>query len=236
MQNTAFVTGADRGVGFALSAALLQRGWRVSAGQYMPEWHELATLSSQFPKLLHIVQLDVSSMESVQAAARTVAETTDQIDLLINNAGILQEYGELRTGLDSVAMHRTFDVNVLGVIRVVEAFLPFMDRGMRRLVFLSTDNSSIAMLRIQGRFGYCMSKTALNMAVKIMFNHLRPEGYTFRLYHPGWVRAYVLGYKNMKANMEPEEGAEKAMPILLENRDDEDRLVMIDCFGREWPF
>jgi NAD(P)-dependent dehydrogenase (short-subunit alcohol dehydrogenase family) len=114
--------------------------------------------------------------------------------------------------------------------------LPFMDRGMRRLVFVSTDTSSIAMSRIRGRFGYCMSKTALNMAVKIMFNHLRPEGYTFRLYHPGWVRAYVLGYKNMKANMEPEEGAEKAMPILLEDRDDEDRLVMIDCYGHEWPF
>ena len=40
---------------------------------------------------------------------------------------------------------------------------------------------------------YCVSKAMLNMTVRLMFNELRPEGYTFRVYHPGWVRSYMSG-------------------------------------------
>ncbi len=70
MTRTTFVTGADRGLGFALCIGLLEQGWEVFAGQYLPEWHELSSLSSKYPSRLHIVPLDVSSQESVGAAAR----------------------------------------------------------------------------------------------------------------------------------------------------------------------
>ena len=46
LQQTALVTGADRGLGSALCAGLLERGWRVIAGQYMPGWPELGTLAA----------------------------------------------------------------------------------------------------------------------------------------------------------------------------------------------
>ena len=234
----ALVTGADRGLGLALTARLLGEGWRVFAGQYMPEWHELATLSSQFSGALHIVPLDVSSTESVQMAAQTIAATADQVDLLVNNAGILGggDRSRIRSGLDYATILRVYDVNMLGMMRVVHAFLPLTDRGTRRLVFISSNLSSIAMMSGQGEVGYILSKTALNMAVKIMFNHLRPEGYTFRLYHPGWVRTYLRGQKNMAATLEPEEAAAKALPIFLNERDDEDRLVLLNYDGTEWPF
>jgi len=69
-----------------------------------------------------------------------------------------------------------------------------------------------------------------------MYNHLRPEGYTFRLYHPGWVRSYMGGQKNTQADLEPEEAAAYALPFFLDARADEDRLVLRDYLGREWPF
>lgn len=203
----------------------------------MPGWHELGTLASQSPESLDIVPLDVSSIESVQAAAQTVTAQVDHIDLLINNAGILGggDRSRIRSGLDYTKMLRVYDVNTLGVVRVVHAFLPLTDRGLRRLVFISSNLSSIAMMSGQGEVGYAMSKTALNMAVKIMFNHLRPEGYTFRLYHPGWVRTYLRGQKNMAATLEPEEAAARALPVFLNERDDEDRLVLLNYDGTEWP-
>ena len=71
---TALVTGADRGLGSALCAELLAQGWRVLAGQYMPDWLELAALAEQYPGLMHIVPLDVGSTASVQGAARRVVE------------------------------------------------------------------------------------------------------------------------------------------------------------------
>jgi NAD(P)-dependent dehydrogenase (short-subunit alcohol dehydrogenase family) len=236
MQHTALVTGADRGLGLALCAALLERGWRVFAGQYMPHWPELTALEDQFAGSLHIIGLDVSSTASAQAAAQATAAMADHIDLLINNAGVSAGHSELREGLDFAAMQCAYDVNALGALRVVEAFLPLTDRGKRRLAFVSSEAGSIAMSHRQGGFGYGMSKSALNMAVKIMFNHLRPEGYTFRLYHPGWMRSYMSGQKGTRGDMEPAEAAAKAVPFFLEDRDDEDRLVMIDYEGAEWPF
>ena len=55
MAKTVFVTGADRGLGFALCAELLKQDWQVFAGQYMPEWPELSVLAHQYPQALHIV-------------------------------------------------------------------------------------------------------------------------------------------------------------------------------------
>jgi NAD(P)-dependent dehydrogenase (short-subunit alcohol dehydrogenase family) len=72
MARTVFVTGGDRGLGWALCAELLEQGWQVFAGQYMPEWLDLSTLTGQHSRTLHLVPLDVSSAESVHAAAQTV--------------------------------------------------------------------------------------------------------------------------------------------------------------------
>lgn len=235
-QNTVFVTGADRGLGFGLCMGLLEQGWCVLAGQYMPEWPELSALSEQYPKSLHLVPLDVGTTSSVQAAAQTVAETVAHVDVLVNNAGIHVSRVDFGQGLDFAAMQQEFNINALGAIRVVEAFLPLMTQGMRRLCFVSSEASSISLAYRQRMFGYCMSKSALNMAVRILFNDLYPEGCTFRLYHPGWVRSYMSGKKSTRADMEPEQAAAKAIPFFLNDREDEGRLVLTDYQGLEWPF
>ena len=246
MHHTAFVTGADRGLGFGLTQGLLQRGYRVFAGQYMPDWHELGELAVSYPDTLHLVPLDVGDTASCAAAAAAVGAMTDTVDVLINNAGITGGRGEIGEalvgeGLDYDAIRRAYNVNSLGPIRVVEAFLPLTrggpDRpGLRRLCFVSSEAGSIATSYRTNGFGYYMSKAAVNMAVKITFNRLRPEGYTFRLYHPGWVRGYMGGKKGTHADLEPDVAAEYALPFVLGERDDEDRLVLIDNLGREWPF
>ena len=239
MEKTVFVTGADRGLGLALCAGLLERGWRVFAGQYMPGWPELDALAGRFPETLHIVPLDVCSIDSARAAARIVSEKADHLDLLINNAGVISPAMShtIREPQDYAEMHRLYDVNSLGPLRVGEAFLPLMDQGaLKRLCFVSSEAGCISRSHRQSWFGYCMSKTALNMAVSILFNHLRPEGYTFRLYHPGWVRSYMSGSKNLKADLEPEQAAAKALPFFLGEREDEACLVMVDYQGQEWPW
>jgi NAD(P)-dependent dehydrogenase (short-subunit alcohol dehydrogenase family) len=238
MMQTAFVTGADRGLGYALVAGLLDRGWRVFAGQYLPDWPALDELPAQ-DEALTVVALDVSSRASVQAAAVAVTNEVDHLDLLISNAGISSRTMKkpIRGTQDYEAMHRLFDVNTLGAIRVMEALMPLLDAGtMKRLCFVSSEAGSITMAKRTSWYSYCMSKAALNMAVKIMFNDLRPDGYTFRLYHPGWMRTYMGGTKNETADMEPEEAAAHALPIFLNDRADEDRLVMVDYRGVEWPF
>jgi NAD(P)-dependent dehydrogenase (short-subunit alcohol dehydrogenase family) len=239
MERTVFVTGADRGLGLALCAALLAEDWQVFAGQFMPEWPELSSLESQYPKGLKIIPLDVRSGDSVRAARRSVSEITGNLEVLINNAGVhaATTIRSIREEQDYEGMQRMVEVNALGALRVVEAFLPLMDKGShKRLCFVSSEAGSITRSERTAWFGYCMSKAALNMGVKILFNDLHPQGYSFRVYHPGWVRSYMSGEKNMEADLEPEEAAAKALPILLGERADEDRLVLEDINGNEWPW
>lgn len=236
MERTVLVTGADRGLGLALCAGLLKGGWHVFAGQYLPEWHELATLKSEYPETLHLISLDVSSMKTVQAATEIVQTLTDHLDVLISNAGVNSEtiYPTIREPQDYGEMHRLYDVNALGALRVVEAFLSLLEQGQaKRLCFVSSEAGSIGQAERTSWFGYCMSKAALNMGVKILFNDLHPAGYTFRVYHPGWVRSYMHGEKNMEATFEPEEAATYALPYLLNDQENEDRLVMVDYEGKE---
>jgi Dehydrogenases with different specificities (related to short-chain alcohol dehydrogenases) len=239
MERTVLVTGGDRGLGLALCAGLLKQGWHVFAGQYLPKWHELASLRNEYPQSLHLLPLDVSSRESVQAAAETVNADTDHLDVLISNAGVTSETVPftIREAQDYDEMHRLYDVNALGALRVVEAFLPFMDQGnSKRLCFISSEAGSIGRSERTSWFGYCMSKAALNMGIKILFNDLYPAGYTFRVYHPGWIRSFMHGEKNMEATLEPDEAATYALPLLLNDREDEDRLVMVDYEGHEWSW
>src|SRR3954447_4252851 len=88
MEQIALVTGADRGLGSALTAGLLERGWCVFAGQHRPDWPELDALARRFPETLHVIPLEVRSMESVRAAAQEISGITDQIDVLMNTAGV----------------------------------------------------------------------------------------------------------------------------------------------------
>ncbi len=245
MKKVALVTGADRGLGLALSAGLLEQGWHVLAGQYMPEHPELAMLAERYPDDLIILPLDVASDASVQTAMAFASERVPHIDLLINNAGVNspETYQiPLDEPQDFDEMQRVYNVNSLGPLRVVNAFLPLMNAGdMKRLCFVSSEAGSIKRATRESWYGYCMSKAALNMGVKLMFNRLRPDGYTIRLYHPGWMRTYMGGVKSETGDMEGDVAAQPALAFFLNDGQtseafDEDRLVMVDWQGEEWPW
>lgn len=226
---TVFITGADRGVGYSLCECFLAGGWRVLAGQFMPEWTQLAELKEKHPDTLELIPLDVGSTESVQAAAKRAAELCGHLDLLVSNAGIAR-------GEEFERVRDIYNVNVIGAVRLVESFLPLMQTGMKRFAFVSSESGSISVSHRDGGYPYPSSKTALNMTVRRMYRTLHPQGYTFRLYHPGWVRSYMGGPKSTHGNFEPEETAAVAYRQFTADREAEDVLVMTDVSDEMWPY
>lgn len=224
-----FITGADRGIGFALCRRFLEEGWQVFAGRFMEDWTELDALKAEYGSRLFLVKLDVGSEKSVREAAERTKEVTHWLDMLVNCAGIVQ-------GGSGKATANCLNVNAMGPIRMVEAFLPLMERGDRKLCFFSSEAGSITLAHRKGDVSYCVSKTCLNMAVRLMFEKLRPQGYRFRLYHPGWVRSYMLGYKSTEGNFEPEESAAVAYEQFTKERRWEDVLILSDVSGEIWSF
>lgn len=238
---TALVTGADRGFGFALVKEFVDKGWRVFAGRYLTDWPELDELAHAHPELVIPVDLDIGSDESVRAAVDGIKSLTNRIDLVVNNAAVnAHTPASIEGSQDYDDIMRTYNVNALGALRVVDAVLPLIDRGdLKRLCFVSSEAGSVERCRREAWFGYCMSKRALNMGVNVLFEKLHPRGYTLRLFHPGWMRTYMSGTKNMDGELEPEEVAALAVPYFVDTLTpavDEDRLIMRDWLGREWPW
>lgn len=229
--NTVFITGADRGVGYALCEQFIERGYRVIGGQYMPQWPDLDRLKEKYPEQLFIVPLDVASTESVQNAAELTRKYADTIDILVNCAGIF--------GNDEEEKYRAIlNVNSAGPMRVTRAFLPLMENGKKRLCYFSSESGSVATQHRgdDGGSAYCISKAMVNMQVKLLFNELRQEGYTFRVYHPGWVRSYMSGVKSTVGKLEPEESAQIAVRQFVEDRSCEDVLMVVDVYDEIWAF
>lgn len=231
------VTGADRGLGLEICRELLRQGWKVYAGQYMPDWKELETLRDQYPEELQLLPLDVSDTRSVKACADLIRQQGTSLDMLINNAAIYHEEGSIHQSMDFSLSRDLFRVNSLGPVSMTGAFVPLMQEGQKRLCYVSSEAGSIgACMRDQGAYGYSMSKAALNMAVRMIHSELQPRGFRIRLYHPGWLKTYMHGHKNEEATDDPAESALVAIGHFLRDESPEELLQMSDNKEERWPF
>jgi NAD(P)-dependent dehydrogenase (short-subunit alcohol dehydrogenase family) len=241
------ITGADRGLGLSLCKEYLARGFTVFAGKFLEDYTLLEELQAQ-NNSLHILPLDVASRESIAAARDAVSAATGGIgaegslDMLISNAALM---GKVSCSLyeppmDLEAVWNSFSVNALGAARMVEYFLPLLDNGkMKRLCFVSSEVSCINLMKTSrdSEFPYPMSKSALNMCVRLMHNQLYPQGYTFRLYHPGWMKRVMPdGTRSEWAMYDPDFTANHAAKYFETALRDEQRLVMLDFLSQEWPY
>jgi NAD(P)-dependent dehydrogenase (short-subunit alcohol dehydrogenase family) len=238
MSKTVLITGADRGLGYALAECFLKENWTVFAGQFMPGWDALEKLKARCGDSLNIITLDVSEEDSVGAAYREVRAKTGRLDMLVNNAGISGGAGDIFTLGDLSRGSQIFSVNSLGPLRVTNTFLPLLEdpESLKRICFVSSEAGSVSVCHRGEGFIYPMSKTALNMAVKLLFTQLRGRGYSFRLYHPGWVRSYMSGKKSTMGKFEPEETAASAIRFFIDGQPHEDVLRLVDNEGVTWPF
>ena len=238
---TALVTGADRGFGFCVARRLAGAGWRVFAGRVLPEYDLLDRLHDEFPEVRPI-PLDVSSQADILRAKEEIGRVSGKLDLLVSNAAIMSSDGTSTLGgkkpMGFDMLERAFRVNSLAAVLLVDSLLPLLEKSdVHRLFFTSSEISSVRLMHRTGDTRYAMSKTALNLGVRMLWNTLRPRGYVFRLYQPGWMKRMLPdGSLAEGAEGDPDLSAAEALRQLFENRPDEDRLVLTDRFGKELPY
>lgn len=186
-EGVVFITGASRGIGLEVAREYASHGWTVIATCRTPataeDLKELAASNSK----VSIEQLDVVDDASIAALAEKLEGTA--IDVLINNAGIsggrdTQTFGELQYE----AFAQVMDVNVLGPLKVTEAFFDNVLAGeQKKLITISSTQGSISR-----SFGtqvfYRASKAAINMIMYSLSKDLKNTGVTFALVTPGFVR------------------------------------------------
>jgi NAD(P)-dependent dehydrogenase (short-subunit alcohol dehydrogenase family) len=166
VMTTTLITGATKGLGRETARRLIAAGHTVYLGARDSQRGKqvAADLGAD------MVLIDVTSDDSVEAAAALVGEQAGQLDVLVNNAGI--SGGRKPSGEVTAAdMRAVYDTNVFGVVRVMHGFLPLLEAsGTPVVVNVSSGLGSLAVTNDPGRFestllglAYPSSKAALNM-------------------------------------------------------------------------
>lgn len=174
---TAMVTGANRGIGRAITEALLENGAaKVYAGVRRPE--TLAEMVETWGDRLVALPLEMTDAASIAAAA---AEAPD-VTLVVNNAGVLRVASPLAPeAID--ALREEMEVNVYGLLRVAQAFAPVLAaNGGGALVQLN----SVASHRSFADFAtYSASKAAADSLTQALRDKLKAQGTRVLSVHPG---------------------------------------------------
>ncbi|MEU7726816.1 SDR family oxidoreductase [Streptomyces sp. NPDC040724] len=218
----ALVTGANKGIGYAIAAGLGALGHRVGVGA-----RDENRLGAAVGKLRAAgvdafgVPLDVTSRRSVTEAAELVELEAGGLDVLVNNAGISGEMGpgwaQDPTGLDLDVVRTVVETNVLGVIQVTNAMLPLLRRSRSpRIVNVS---SAVGSLTRQAdpdieigpvMAAYAPSKTFLNAVTVQYARQLAGTGILINAACPGLVATDFTGFHGPRT---PEQGAATAIRL-----------------------
>lgn len=199
---TALVTGANRGIGLSLAKLLKQRGDTVIAAcrRATPELEQLGV------ELLPAV--DVTSDKSLNILAEKLKGRS--IDMLINNAGLLEE--DSFAELDFASIQRQIEVNAYGPLRVTHKLSPCLKRGAK-VVLITSRMGSIGDNSSGGMYGYRMSKAALNAAGKSLAHDLRRLSVSVAILHPGYVKTEMT---DNHGNVEPDAAAADLIKLIDE--------------------
>lgn len=181
------------------------------------------------------IALDSLDIESIRQAASEVAKIMPAPDMLVINID-RSDPSECSTILekqDWSELIQEYNVNAIGPVAVLYGFRPLLDQGDgKRICVVTTAEGSNYACVDQGGFGRHMSRAALNMAMNLEFNGLRPKGYTMRMYCKDQqapeadIGAYAAEYFLRNRSNEPESY----------KHSDENRLVLRDAYARELPW
>jgi len=184
MSKQIVITGANRGIGLAMSKVFSQAGDTVYA---------ICRTSS-----IELESLGVNVVEGVDVAKdngiSTLVESLSavSIDVLVCNAGILRD--EQLGTINSDTIRKQFEVNALAPLRVVDALLDKLSDGSK-VAMITSRMGSIADNGSGGRYGYRMSKAALNAAAMSLAKDLASQNIAVGIYHPGYVQTDMVNHR-----------------------------------------
>ncbi|RJQ78684.1 SDR family NAD(P)-dependent oxidoreductase [Pseudonocardiaceae bacterium YIM PH 21723] len=215
-QKVALVTGANKGIGYAIAAGLGALGWKVGVGARDPQRLAEAVSKLQAEGVDAFgVRIDVSDDASVAAAVASI----DKLDVLINNAGITGTLPQEPTTVDPAVLLEVVNTNVLGALRVTNAALPLLrNSAAPRIVNMSSGTGSLteqSSTNDPARTGpinaaYSPSKSMLN-AVTVQFaKELADTNILINLACPGLVATDLNGHRGTRT---PEQGAAIAIKL-----------------------
>lgn len=247
---TCIIQGANRGIGYEIVKALVesQVPYHVflAARDAAKGKAAAATITPRAGSSISVVELDVSSSESIAKAVETVKAEAGRVDFLVNNAGVFDQSADVVTRL-----RNTLEINTIAPFAVTQAFKPLLkaqpenETKEKRLIYVSSGLSSIAeKLDPNSKYyhvpatEYGMSKSALNMLAVCDAYELKDHGVKVFAYDPEFVATSMSLSPEERRKMgalEPSVSGESCRDI-IEGKRDADTAKLLSINGTVLPW
>ena len=185
-EKTAFITGANKGIGFGIAKHLGLSGWRIIIGARNQERaekaiRELTALGIDVPGWVHVELADLASVEN---AARELNDKHPELSLLVNNAGIPGDMSvdSLHTELSDI--RETLDVNFVGTFALTKLLMSLLAKNNGRIVNVTVPSEISPYWH---PLAYVTSKAAQNAMMGVMAIEFQQHNTPLELFsvHPG---------------------------------------------------
>lgn len=224
---TAVITGANKGIGFAIAKSLGIKGWLVIIGARNKERAETAVTKLQEAGVLHIdyVLIDLSSLETIEEAVKTIQQNFSTIDLLVNNAGIPGGHGSsLKESIED--LQTTMQVNFFGTFQLTQGLLPILEKNNGRIVNITIPTEANP---FWNPFAYKSTKAAQNVMMQALAIDFEKEHKNLEIFsiHPGPTTTDLNGNIIAEGFHTPDDVAEKISDILLDGNSHQGEFLEI---------
>lgn len=207
------ITGAGRGLGLALAELALAKGAVVFATVRKMN-AQISDLQQLYSDQLIILQFDVRDEAAIEQAAKKLTQKEKHLDVMINNAALLNERNKTIEELDINASLEAIDINTFGPIRMIKHFLPLLRKGTNpSIINISSDSGRLTKTYVHD-YPYGLSKLALNMLTEKLNIYLSDDHIHVLSVHPGWMHTDMGG---QQAPIDPNEAA-KGIYRLIDQR------------------
>lgn len=231
---TYFITGANRGIGFAITEKLSSdpSNKLIVTVRDESKAHELAKLAEATGNI-NVITLDVGDRKSIDKIDEQVRNITDKIDIFISNAGISSAYYKMIDApIDIWQKH--IDINTLGPIFVFQKLHKYLAKSeIKKVIFVSSIAASVGAGFDLNTSAYGVSKAGLNFAVYTLSHELRAEGFTIFPIHPGVVLS-DMGNESIE-EFDKNEGFNFSRKISIETNESAESIIkVIDTADRSY--
>lgn len=186
----ALVTGASRGIGRACAVKLAECGYDVAVN-YNSNEAKAAEVVAEIEKLgvkAAAFKADTADLKAVQGMFREVQKTFGQLDVLVNNAGVVDDAYLLMINEDSLS--KSLDINIKGYFHCAQqAALKMMSRKSGKIINISSVSSVLA---VEGQGVYSATKGAVNSMTATLAKELAPRGIRVNAVAPGFIATEMM--------------------------------------------
>ena len=224
---TAFITGANKGIGFATAEELLKNDFRVIIGARNKERGQKAlTALSKFGEV-HLQLIDVSDLKSIQSAAENIQKNFQDLTLLINNAGIPGNMHKTAWEFTAQELIDVYMVDFIGAFELTKKLLPLIEKNSGRIVNITMPTNATELFH---PLAYQAAKAPMNIMIDnfgFEFAQKKMKAEIFGIM-PGVVSTDLNDHIQGEWVKTPEQSAKQIVKIIIDKQNFNGKIIDVD--------